>query len=250
MSTIYKYRAWCIEEAKYVEEWSESQPTLCPNNHANRNLDPGSISVIQTQSDNIVTAAENSIGYFETTQVINNVPSGATGAVSQFDVTWDSDITLWRTVFSASADMIGDEIKVVAAPETTVGTITSSVAVSDTIINVSNTVTANVIRGLECILSNGTVTHTTIITNVNPINNTITIKQPSPYTFDVNTTVVQISIFIVKYIKIHNTNDIEIGLKGIKGKEIKQGTIIRIYYTNNNGQAKTVYWRPEYYNNG
>jgi len=250
MSTIYNYRAWCIEEGNYVEQWGDSAPTLCPNNHADRTLDPNSISITERRADNRFTAEENSIGYFETGQIINEIPSGATGTTYQFDVSWDSDITLWRTVFSSSSNMIGDEIKVVAAPETTVGIVTSPVAISDTVIHVNNTVTDNVIRGFECILLNGLDKHTTVITNVDSLNNTITIKHPSPYAFANNTTVVKISIFIVKYLKIHNTIDIDIGLKGIKGKELKQGTIVRIYYTNNDGQAKTVYWRPEYYNNG
>ncbi len=58
------------------------------------------------------------------------------------------------------------------------------------------------------------------------------------------------SIYIIKDLYITDTDRIPIGRKGMKGKIVPQGKIIRVYYTNNSGTAKTLRWRPEYYNNG
>ena len=248
-SVIYQYRFHCIEEDIDVTAWGETAPTLCPNNHADRTIDTNSITVIETRKPTAVTAQENSNGYFETNMFVNNVPSGATGTVSTFDVEFDSDVTLWRTVLSCGSNMIGDEIKVVASPETIVGQVTSPVSIGDTVINVNSTVTANVYRGCELVLDNTVNKHVTIVTAINAVAGTITIKNSSPYAFAA-TSLVKLGVFVVKYAKIHDTNPIDIGLKGIKGKELTKGVVLRIYYTNNDGQAKTIHWRSEYYNNG
>ena len=31
---LYRYRIWCSTEGIYVEKWSETQITTCPNNNA------------------------------------------------------------------------------------------------------------------------------------------------------------------------------------------------------------------------
>ena len=249
MSTIYKYKFRCIEEGINVYTLGESAPTICPNDHADRTIDLDSIVVIEKYSKQIVTAEENTNGYFETEMVINDVPQGATGAVSTYDVAFDSNITLWRTVLSCSNDMIGDEAKVVAAPETPIGLITSPVSISDTIIAVDANVIANAYRGFECVLDDTVNKHVTVIVGIDTINSTITIKHASPYAYIAGVPI-KIGVFVIKYAKIHNTLDIDIGLKGMKGKTVEKGKIIRITYTNNTGAAKNVHWRIEYYNDG
>ena len=247
MTTVYKYRFVCIEENIHVTSWGIKTPTLCPNDHPNRQINTNSISVVETVNENTVIVKENTTGYFETDQTINVIPEGTPGTVTTYDIQWDSDIILWRVILSCSNDMIGDEIKVIAGPEMNVGLTTSPVYINDSIIHVEPLVASNVYRGCELVLFDGTNKHTTVVTAVDKNANTMTIKNPSPYNYATGA-LVKIGIFLVKYFKFHDTNDLDIGLKGLRGSEIPKGMIVRIYYTNNNGLGKSVYWRTEYYN--
>jgi hypothetical protein len=249
MTTLYKYKYRCIEEGIDVGSWGKTPPTICINDHVDRTIDLNSIAIVEQFIKQHVTIDENTNGFFETDMIVNDVGVGATGSVSTFDVIWDSNITLWRTVLSCSNEMIGDELKVVAVPETPIGLITNPVSISDTVITVDNDVIANAYRGFECVIDDTTNKHVTVIKAIDTINNTITLKHASPYAYSASAPI-KIGIFIVKYAKIHNALNIDIGIKGVKGKAIEQGKVVRITYTNNNGQAKKVYWRTEYYNDG
>ena len=249
MSTnLNYYRIWCVTENAYVTMWGTDMPTKCPNDTSDT-IDLDSITIVETMNINKFIAEENTNGYFETTNFINEIPSGNAGDITTYDITWDSDITLWKTILSVDTTMVGDEIKVVAAPETTVGAITSQIEIGNTIINVTSTAIQYMFRGCECVLDDGVNKHVTSIIEKNSDLGTVTIKNPSPYSYSTGT-LIKMGIYVIKYIKLINLDPVEIGGKGIKGKDIKKGTVLRIYYTNNNGSSKTVYWRPEYYNNG
>ena len=248
MSIVDNYILRCITENTNVTTWGTSSPVSCPNN-TNHSIDVNSIAIIGTIQKNSVIVEEDSNGYFETTHFVNEIPAGETGAISTHDISWDFDITLWRTALTVTQDMIGDEIQVVASPETVVGVVTSQININDSIINVSPTVIANTQRGFQCVLDDGVNKFTTEIKSIDKTNNQITLKNNSPYNYTVNTPV-KIGIFLVRYLQMHNTETYEIGLKGLKGKEIKTGTVLRIYYKNNNGTFKKIFWRSEYYNNG
>ncbi len=146
--------------------------------------------------------------------------------------------------------MIGDEITVMAVPETTVGALTAPASASDTVLNVDPGIFSYIQRGYVITLDDGV--NKDVLGRVTAMDSgagTITVKTPTTNAFAAGTPV-KMSIYILKDIYIADTNVIEIGGKGMKGKNVPAGKIIRVYYTNNSGTAKTFRWRPEYYNNG
>lgn len=249
MTDVHQYRVYCNDEASYVFTWGTTEPTTCPNNNTH-SINSSSTTIINTVSTSTVRAEENSNGYFETTHVVMNIPMGTPGDVTEHDVTWPMDITLWKTLVTPTSDMIGDVVTVVASPETTVGIISSPVSIGDTTFSVNPTVTDNMYRGFLVTLYDG-VNKDVLgrCTAIDKIGGTITVTTPTTYAFAAGT-MVKISVYVLKDIHITDTTTIDIGAKGFKGKTVTAGMILRVYYTNNTGTAKILKWRSEYYNKG
>jgi len=250
MSVVYQYRVYCIAEATYVTTYDTTAPTLCPNNHPDRSIDANLTSIVKRFSKNIVSAEENTEGDFELVDIRIDVPSGTPGDVTEHDISWDMDILLWHTYLYPSSDMIGDEISVIAFPETQIGILSAPANIGETTLSVDAAVFNYARRGYLITLDD-TVNKNVLgrITGLDSGAGTITVKNTTSNAFAAGTPV-KISVYILKDVFISGTSVIEIGGKGIRGKNILSGQILRIYYTNNSGAAKTFRWRPEYYNNG
>lgn len=247
---VNKYRIWCIEEGTNVCVWSENEPTICPNDHPDKTIDTAQTVILETLNVNHVKVEEDTDGYFESMDLLINIPTGTPGDVTEHDITWDMDILLWKTILTPTADMIGDSISVLAAPEKTVGVLTAPVSIGDTVLNVNSTVTDNIWRGFLVTVDDG-VNKDVLgrCTNVDSVGGTITVKTPTTYAYSSGVPV-KISVYVLQDIYISDTNKIVLGDKGFKGKTIDKDVIVRIYYTNNSGTSKEFRWRIECYNNG
>jgi len=251
MNAIHRWNYQCLDQSSQtINEtiWSKDKPTQCKD--GSHTLIDGSQTIVETISSNEVTAKEDSDGYFETTQVNFDIPTGTPGAISEHDISWPMNILMWRTILTPTADMVGDVITVMGSPETTVGTLTADGTIGDTILNVDSTVLDNTIRGF-LITIDDTVNKDVLgrCVGVDKVNGTITVENGLSYNY-LTGSPVKISVYIIKDIFITDTNTIDVGMKGFKGKMLSAGTILRIYYTNNSGTSKTFKWRVEYYNEG
>ena len=246
---VNHYRVYCTTESAYVYKWDSIEPTVCPNNNTHT-IDAALTTIVESIATNTVKAEENSEGDFETSHIIVNIPTGTPGDVTTYDVSWPMDIMLWKTELSITSDMIGDEITVVAAPETTIGVITVLANAGVTTISVNSTVTANIYRGLLVVLDDG-VNKNVVgrCTAVDKINGTISFQTPTTNSYSPGTPV-KIGIYVLNKIQLFEINTMKIGDKGIKGKLVPAGTILRVYYTNNSGTSKVIRWRPEIYSQG
>jgi len=246
---VNKYRIYCTTEAGYVCMWGTEEPTTCPND-TGHTIDTNSITIVQTISTDVVLVDEHTEGYFETEHIEMSIPSGTPGDVTEHDVVWPMDIILWKTLLTPTSDMINDQLSAVASPETTVGVIGSAVNIGDTVLTVNSTVLDNTLRGFLITLDDGVnkdVLGRCIAKD--DVNSTITVDTATSYAYAIGTPV-KISVYIIKDLFITDTNIIEIGGKGLKGKSVPAGLILRVYYTNNSGTAKAYRWRTEIYNIG
>jgi len=243
------YRVYCNDEAAYVYVWAETEPTVCPNNNTHT-INTSLTTITDTLSTSTVKTEENTEGYFETEHIKMNIPSGTPGDVTEHDVIWPCDQLLWRTILDPTSDMIGDSISVLASPETTVGVLMAPVNIGDTTVTVNSTVTDNTWRGFLITIDDG-VNKDVLgrCTAVDAAGGTISFQTPTSYAFAAGTPV-KISVYVLKDIRITNTNTIDIGSKGFKGKTITAGLILRVYYTNNSGTNKDFLWRSETYMRG
>ncbi len=229
-------------------EFSSLVPTVCPNNSVHE-IESSSVKIAGSYSD-IAKVEEYSDGYFETSHVVMNIPSGTPGDITEHDVSWPMNFLLWKTLITPTSDMIGDLITVVASPETTVGVLTQTVNIGDSTFNVNSTVTDNTWRGFRIVLDD-TVNKEVLnrCSAVDSVNGTISTTATTSQSFAAGSAV-KIGVYVLKDINVTDTQTIEIGAKGIKGKTIPANMILRVYYTNNSGTSKVLKWRVEGYNTG
>lgn len=257
MSDVYKFRLFCIEEDDYVYEWAEEEPTLCPNDHSDKTIDSSKTIIVETRSETKFKAEENTEGDFTTKMFENSIPSGTPGNITHHDdAKWDFDILLWKNVIYPTADNIGDVVNVRGianeAPNYNIaGGLTATANIGDTILNVASTVTDNLYKGLEIeLVSGSTKENVGLITAIDKTvgSETITVAKPLTISFPPGS-YVKYEVVVMEDIRIITDKyPIIIGGKGMKGKNISAGDIMRVKYTNNDGAAKTLYLRPEYYN--
>lgn len=255
-SVLHKYRLKCIEEDIYVYRWAETEPTICPNDHADRTIDSNLTSIVETIQINTVTAQENSDGDFTSQMFMNDIPSGTPGDITNHDdAIFDVNALLWKTIIYPTPDLVGDVINVRGIKMTfynIVGVLIATANISDTILNVSSTVTDNVYKGMEVELDNGAGTTENVgvikAIDTTPGSETITVKTPLTTSFAAGS-MVRVEVVVMKDIPIITDKfPIIIDGKGFKGKNVDEGDVLRVKYKNNDGVAKKIYWRVEYYN--
>lgn len=246
MTTVYYYKIWCVTENDYIFKWTTEPLTECPND-AGHTVDLNSVILVNTISENIVEIKQPTDGYFMVEDYEFVIPSGTPGNVSTIDYTMDDTILLWVTSFDCTAETFGDKFDVIVNPDTTIGVLTTTVNVSDTVLNVNSTATANAVRGMYLTLDNGVDTQNVgKIMNIDADAGTLTVKTPSTFTFAPGS-LVKLNFYMAKNIVLNSLNKQNAGEKGFSGKEIPVGTVLRMNYTNNNGLAKTFVWKFGYY---
>jgi len=248
MSTIYLYRVYCIQENKDVFQWSEIPPTICPNDHGDRTIDSSRTVIVDSRGKEIVTVNEPTDGYYQaiTDKII--VPSDTPGSTYIHNLSFPMDVIMWRSEFKPSTNMVGDELSVIAGPDTIVGTLTSSGSIGETTITVSSTVITNVVKGIDIAIDD-TVNYQDLgrVTAIDTDNSTITFENSLTNNYAIGS-LIKINICMLRdYVIDDDSERLKFGDKGFKGKLIPAGTVMRLKYKNNNGQAKTWYWRLEYY---
>lgn len=240
---LYQYRLYCIQEATFVTTWATEPPTLCPNNHADRTIDPNNIVVIGRSGTNVVLASQNVLANFQHTCVPMNIPSMTPGGVYQQTFSWPMNIQIWKTEFYTTADHIGDYLTIYVAPNTTVGALTAGASVGATTINVSPTAVTNqlISNGIDLTITDGVNTNMCgRITGFSATTNTITFETPLVNSFSAGA-FVQLSLKVINNVLLHRTNSVyRIGEKGLKGRLVPANTQLRADYTNMNGQAKSL----------
>jgi hypothetical protein len=55
MADVNKYRIWCETDSKYVHQWAEAEPTICPEDTAH-SIDASKTSIVEKKLDDPATA--------------------------------------------------------------------------------------------------------------------------------------------------------------------------------------------------
>lgn len=247
-NSLSSYLITCLtESARIVSNYSLTPPTTCPHN-TEHTIDPTQTSVYDTQALTNVSVMIPD-GYYQCTTMDLDMPTCTPGTVFTKDITWPMRIFLWTTSFYLPSDSEGDTFDVIAAPDTTIGYLTENVDVDSTQITVSESVTSNMIPGLDITLFDGNNRNELgRITACDPINHTVTFEAATTNSFSVGTLI----YFNLKNIRNFDVcrnvaTEVNLASAWIKYKEIPANTIMRMVYHNNNGGAKCIAMRVEYY---
>lgn len=248
MSTLSSYLVTCLTEGvRVVTNYSFEPPTTCPNN-TSHTIDPSQTVVYDTQSlVNVSVVIPD--GYYQCCTLDLDMPVCSPGSVYTKEISWPMKIYLWTISLYLPADSEGDSYDVISAPDTAIGYLTSGVDVGATQISVSETVTANMIPGLDIDLYDG-VNRNVLgrITACDSVNHTVTFETATTNSFTQGTIV----LFNLKNIRNFDVcrniaSEVHLATAWVKYKEVPANTIMRIVYHNNNGGAKCIAMKVEYY---
>lgn len=235
--TVYLWRVHCETDGEQFV-WNTVQPTTCPL-HADHVIDGNLTSTVQEVSQATMKLQEESIvtqGVYQCVFKNDTIPAGNPGTITTIDYVWPNyPVTVLNGYFNVETEQVGDEISFCAAPNTIIGVLTAPTD-GTTTLHVSPTVLQHVLLGFQVALFNGVTTESLGICTAKGTS-TITVKNAPVTTFAAQS-YVQITVEVVKDLLITNQKKYSFAKKKIGGKAIPAGTVLRVYYKNNNGVAK------------
>ena len=245
MSTVYKYRTFCLTENIYVYNWGLEAPTNCTNN-VEHEIDPDQIVVIDSISSNSVDINQETIdtgGHYRTQAgIICAEPMQTTSQV----LSWPYTITVMN--FSLCTDENSDNcvIEAISAENTIIGALIQNANISDTSIYVSPTVIENIHVGFQVSIFDG-VSSIKVGECILKGSNYITLSAPLPQNFSAGQ-YVQMSVAIVKDFHVMANCSYDLARKTVKGSTIFPGVSITVRSTNNStaGNCSCIQYTYEY----
>lgn len=250
MTTVNRYRLYCETEQQYVYVWDTSPPTRCPNDAVDSSppheFDSSLVTIVDSITQEVTKVEEPTDGFFLSEPSRFTIPSGSAGSISYHDYSWPYDIILWKTRLYVPSALVGDNFDIIVDPYRVVGYLTTNANAGDTVLNVSATVTSNVVPGMNVVLDANAESppekEEYICVGRDLDNNTITISSPLLYNYSAGQ-IVQRNIYLVRNFRFYLDRVLhEFGDKGFKGKLIPANTVMTMRYTNNDGLAKEVDW--------
>ena len=240
---VIRWRVYCETES----EWSEGylaegiEPSVCFNDTAHT-INTNSFQELAKVSNNNVSIIEEVVptgGYHKSV----SYKIDCTPGVSTHDYIFDYAISAFSISFNIIDDHRNDTLETIVAPNTIIGVITSDVSIGDTIINVSPTVIQHIKIGFYVNLDDSNINENLgIVTNIDTINSTITVKTASTTAFSASSpTYVKMSIKAIDNFTFGYPGNYVLGGTKIGGSYIPANTIIRIVYTNNGETTKYFY---------
>jgi hypothetical protein len=178
------------------------------------------------------------------------VPTGGTGTVSIFNVSFPNHIQIWNTVIMALPSNVNDRVSISVAPNTTIGYLTAPVS-SGTVLSVPPATVQS-----PYVLAGAVLT---LIDTVNAVQQEVGYLlaiDKNAYQLTVQTavnqsfpagTLVQMTIYMMRDYRFVLDGQIQFGGKGLKAKQVPANTPVRVEYTNNSTAGKTFNVHVEHY---
>jgi hypothetical protein len=159
---VYKWEIYCNDEAGFQYWWLDSDtvgPTTCPND-SGHSVNPNSVALVDSIENNDVRVLEEdgtipTSGSYQMNSFCYMCGPGITTHTESFP----TPISGLAVEYVVNEDNVGDEFKILVAPNTTIGVITADVSASDTVINVSSTVIDNMTPGRYMRITDGSTTN-------------------------------------------------------------------------------------------
>ena len=250
MPTVYKWKIYCTTENAFIEAWSETPITTCPND-TGHTVNPDSVSQIDEVSSSTINLAQGvpPVGSLSTTPVggfyrlfsraFDCPPSTTTSDTFSFPF----PTALLSACLPVSSDMKGDIVNAYAANGMTIGVLTAGVAALDTVIPVSLTVMQNIFTGRKISITDGVNTTPYIqVISKNANTNTLTLQTGIDFAFAAGSAV-KLRIHYIDNMELSESCAVKIGLGSINGTYIPTNIPITITYQNS---SALVVKRPSF----
>lgn len=179
-------------------------------------------------------------GNFQETTLVLDVSD--TSGWQDFDFSWPIPIAMLAAGYNSTSLHTGDKVEFVVAPDTTIGSLTSSSAVDDSTFSVSQSVIDNVVVGYYLTIDTEDLSR---VTGIDKGALTVTTNSSATSAHTVND-LVKVSVKMAQGMEIGHSGPNSIGLAKIGGSRIEADTVVRVRYDNVSGGAKKLYINLEY----
>ncbi len=260
-SSVDKFQVYCTTENKYYTVWSQTTPTVCPNNSAHSIN--SSTTIIETISNFDVRILEETIplnatatgGNYASTCIIIDIPAATiAGEITTSTKSFSYPTGLIDVHFTTTSDMEGDILHADIGLDTIIGTISNDVDIGTTGvgigITVSSTVIDNIKIGYNVRLFDGVnqdeLKH---VTSIDTANNTINVEQgPLNYAFSASSpTYVQMTVEMLQDFTLGPAQTYRLGMSTVGATYIPTDTVGHFRYENWNMAAKRLYVYIEFF---
>jgi hypothetical protein len=235
MSTaINHYKIYCNTEAKYVDGWGASTPTVCYNNNTH-SVNTNSIQLLEIISTNQVKIKEDSV-IIPRNVWIKHVEFSNIESNSSQDRYFTFDIVTSMYSFTLSTDDTnkGDEFTIAVNPDTTLGLITQNITAGDTTLYAPPGLLAYGWNGFELKVTDGTNTDSLgRILSINQTTGVVTFSIPAVHSFSSSNTLVKMTYYTMNSLKFGAPGVLRFGDDVIGGSTAPIGTTVKFTYKNN-----------------
>ena len=243
MSSVSKWRVYCVEHDQPFIVYSKTEPTSC----AEGTIIPEKTVRLEKISSKITKIKTMNEGKFQVTSLPIDVPSNS---VSQHYISFPMDLQLSEVKFMPKSEMVGDSFSFIISPDTPVGKLTQDVNISDTTFNVEPSVVLNelICKGVEVVLESSSNKKEDLgrIVSYNTENYTLTTEHHVTQNFSSSDSVKLNTYFIKDLIIAHDKEYYKFGSKGFGTQLIPANTPGLIVYKNNNNTSKKLFLELEY----
>lgn len=239
MDCLKKYRVYCTHENAHIETWKFTKPTTCPNDsrHAIDESQTIELEKKYIENENMqhvyinAKSFQNTNGYYMIEGRTFDIPNGNNNFTS--DVVLPIPQCMYGIKIMTMEEHVDDCFSIIINPDTLLGVVTAAADVGTTVVNVSSTVTSNVIPGFYISLSGMMY----MIVAKDQDNNTVTLNSPLTTQVDPMTHVL-LNVYIIKDYRIQGAGALDVGYGTMGGKLLTTGTVIRLIYKNTDCLAK------------
>ena len=253
LNNYYRYILYCETEGKNVitilsDTKTPAAPSSCPND-AGHIINSNSVSLLDVSYEDETVVNQNkhrdlTNNNYAADSVIINVPEEDT--VTVHNTSFPMDIYMVRARFKNHKPSRGDNIKVYLNPDTNMGNIGGVLNTGTNIIDVSATQIKNIQNGFYIKVTEGSDTSDMgRVTNIDWVNNQITMENNSSHTFTTAATM----HMSIKFCDIQFDSDginYDLGNSNLRGVLIpKNNNICVMYYNLTQGQ-KNITFTIEY----
>ena len=261
---VSQWSVFCIHEQIPITVWSPTLPTLCPNDHPNRQIDPIRTFYLGTHSNQNVNIIDPTPGYYQQTTLQFTTTTNSTGT---YDFSWPFSIHIGLCTFMPNDEHIGDSFDVLFAPNLQVGYLTAKpvpvtigstydgAQIQGTALTISSTAFAveYLRNGVDVTLRAGAQYYAVgRITGVDAQNFRINIEDTQQTAANIYATnespiIVCLSIYSIKNLLVTTSTRIySMNSKGFSNIRVPPNTTLRFVYRNSKRVAKRCSFNIEY----
>lgn len=234
MSVINKYEIYCNTEETYIIGWGETPPTKCYNN-ASHDVNIHSVQLLDTVASNTVSIKEDMVDvtgnkWVECIPILDVAPTETKSVTYTFPIT----VSMYSFMFVTDATNKGDNLSIIANPNTDVGLISNDIAVGATTLTLPALVISQIVPGFWLVIDDGTnIDDIGRVLAVNRLTNTITFQTPTTHAFSATNTHVKFSIKVLNNLRLCGADKYRFFDDIIGSTPIPTGTTATFIYTNN-----------------